>query len=151
MNRVMVRAISLLLCLAIPLSTTTLAQSDNGLTIDDLKERYRASVRKGIDGNERFITPETINEFLKSVVRRCDKAVSKAKDSQGFLSTYFVHEVTKYDIIEKVYHSDRTYVFPTKFKCHRIAPFLEGYVHALRVERDKDQALNIYQHVQKSR
>src|SRR3989338_5480052 len=57
----------------------------------------------------------------------------------GLFPTYFPHEVTRYD------------ANPLAFKRHDLPLFLEGFVHALRVESDPAAASGLYRAVKKSK
>lgn len=114
-----------------------------------IKEHYRSCVLHGITGQERFVQVRDISVFLNRVVERADKAVELAKDSQGRISTYFSHEVTKYEKLDKK-HNEYFYVRPLNFKRHDLPLFLEGFVHALRVEREPARARKIYQSLKNS-
>jgi len=116
---------------------------------NDAKEHYRSRVRLGIVGHEHRMTAREIREFLNLVIGLTDKAVERAKDSKGFLSTYFYHEVTDYDLVK--YPATReSIVRPKAFRRHALPLFLEGYVHALRAEPDPRCAQKIYERLKAS-
>ncbi|MCK5083787.1 MAG: hypothetical protein KAR31_12840, partial [Candidatus Omnitrophica bacterium] len=118
---------------------------------NDLKEHYRAYVRQGIEGREIDISVSEIRHFLNLVAARTDEGVRAAKDSKGFLATYFYHDVVKYESIEKHDREEGdVFVRPLKFKKHVLPLFLEGYVHALRVEKSHTQAKKLYNQVRQS-
>jgi hypothetical protein len=117
---------------------------------NDLKEHYRAYVRQGIEGTEVDVSVSEIKSFLKLVVGRTDRGIQAAKDNKGFLATYFCHDVVEYETLETRGEESRVYVRPLKFKKHALPLFLEGYVHALRVERDGANAKALYEQVRKS-
>ena len=116
---------------------------------NEAKEKYRKLVRKGINGAVSDIAMGEVKQFLQLVVARTDKATKAAKDSKGFLPTYFYHEVKTYDIIGNSV-SEQPFVKPKTFKKHSLPLFLEGYVHAFKVEDDVKKALKIYKEVRKS-
>ncbi|MBF0385718.1 MAG: hypothetical protein HQL27_07580 [Candidatus Omnitrophica bacterium] len=115
---------------------------------NDLKEAYREKVRKGIKGEELEISISEIKNFLSNVIGKTAKAIESAKDKNGNLSTYFSHEVTEYERLEKDKESESGNVLPLKFKRHDLPQFLEGYVHLLRVI-DSNGAKEIYCQVKK--
>ncbi|MBN1870364.1 MAG: hypothetical protein JW847_07315 [Candidatus Omnitrophica bacterium] len=117
---------------------------------NDLKEHYRGHVRQGIEGTEVNISVSEIKHFLQLVVARTDKGIESAKDNNGNLATYFYHEVTEYKLLENHSEEGLAYVQPVKFKKHILPLFLEGYVHALRVEKDYSKARALYAQVRKS-
>jgi hypothetical protein len=111
---------------------------------NEVKEEYRQSVRQGIDGREEDMGVEEIKEFLHLVILKTNSAIKLAENKQGFLSTYFYHEVVQYDKI------DDKHVSPLAFKRHDLPLFLEGYVHALRAEDGEDRLKVLYAQVRKS-
>ncbi|MBU0469752.1 MAG: hypothetical protein KJ736_11925, partial [Candidatus Omnitrophica bacterium] len=113
---------------------------------NEAKEKYRALIRKGIDGKVCEISVAEIRDFLKLVIARTDRAISSGKDSKGFLATYFYHEVKNYEVLGNN-KAKMSFVRPKSFKKHALPLFLEGYVHALKVENDKTKASKIYQEV----
>ncbi|MCD4780572.1 MAG: hypothetical protein K8S27_08510 [Candidatus Omnitrophica bacterium] len=119
---------------------------------NDIKEHYRQRIRQGIEGTEKELSISEIRSFLTAVIKKTDQAIEKAYDDQGFLRTYFYHDVVEYQMLDKSGHSsDTPYVHPTKFQLKRLPLFLEGYVHALRVsQNDPDTAAKLYQQVRES-
>ena len=118
---------------------------------NDLKEHYRAYVRQGIEGNEIDIPVSEIRHFLDLIAARTDKGIRAAKNSKGYLATYFYHDVVKYESLEKHDREDGdVFVRPLKFRKHVLPLFLEGYVHALRVEKNHANAKKLYNQVRKS-
>jgi len=116
---------------------------------NELKEQYRNKVILGISGREMDLNVGAIKNFLELVIRKTDQAIASAMTTKDGLGTYFYHEVTEYETLNdergKAHH-----VYPKKFKRHILPPFLEGYVHALRVAKDSSQAMAYYQLVRKS-
>ena len=117
---------------------------------NDLKEHYRHRTRFGIVGQEIPLSIFHIKEFLRLVIARTDTAIILAKDKEGFLSTYFYHEVTDYQLSEKHSKETKATVHPLKFRRHSLPPFLEGYVHAMRVAENPRQARELYKKVRQS-
>lgn len=117
---------------------------------NDIKEHYRNCVREGIGGEEKNISVVEIKNFLSLVIDKMDQALDLAKDHKGFLSTYFYHEATKYESLDAHQDDSNSFVKPLQFTRHDLPPFLEGYVHALRVCSNKDEAKVIYSNVKKS-
>ena len=124
--------------------TTTWVKSN------DLKEQYRLKIRHGIDGAEKEISIADIKKFLNLVIEKTEKAQKQARNSQGFLATYFYHEVSEFEQLEQKSKEGRPYVHPLKFKKHVLPLFLEGYVHALRGEKNFEEAKKTYNEVKRS-
>ncbi|MFA5059772.1 MAG: hypothetical protein WC676_04010 [Candidatus Omnitrophota bacterium] len=117
---------------------------------NDIKEHYRLSVRFGISGEEKEISASFIKEFLKLIVEKVDDALKRAKDKNGLCATYFAHEITKF---EKLQHSNSDgdgHVRPLEFKVHPLPLFLEGFVHELRVQNDREKAKDLYRKIRQS-
>lgn len=117
--------------------------------VNDAKEHYRQHIRRGINGKEVDLSVKEIHDFLKKIVERCRQASEKAATPQGALSTYFYHDVIDYAPLDKFYQ-DQPYVLPVAFKRHNLPLFLEGFVHALKVNHDHKHALQIFESVRKS-
>jgi hypothetical protein len=117
---------------------------------NDFKENYRQKIRHGITGIEMEMHMEEIRNFLELIVQRTGKAAEKAKNHDGYLSTYFYHEVTEYEELEKTSDKKQIKVLPLKFRRHDLPLFLEGYVHAVRVEKDIEKARALYREVKLS-
>ena len=117
---------------------------------NDLKENYRKSVRWGITGGEKLVKVNDVKKFCERIMARADAGVATAQNNTGLFATYFYHEVTQYDILEKS-HPQGPHVRPLAFKRHDLPLFLEGFVHALRVQNDSAAASEIYRAVKKSK
>ncbi|MBF0532723.1 MAG: hypothetical protein HQL23_06445 [Candidatus Omnitrophica bacterium] len=117
---------------------------------NDIKEQYRLRVREGISGIETELTVGEIQNFLKGVIDRVDKALAAAKTSAGFLPTYFYYEVTEHQVLENGGSGKQPFVRPVKFLRRELPLFLEGYVHALRVEPDPERAKALYTQIRQS-
>ncbi len=118
---------------------------------NDIKEAYRRSIRLGIHGKEKKVSIEKIKKFLNLVVKKINKSTELAKDKKGVLKTYFSHDIVKHKMLKSVDDQGLSYVEPMKFKCHALPPFLEGFVHALRVEANAEGGKKYYQKVRASK
>lgn len=83
------------------------------------------------------------------ILERCRQAVEKAATKEGALSTYFYHDVIDFAPLDKKYQG-QPYVLPVAFKRHDLPLFLEGFVHALKINHDHKHALQIFESVRKS-
>ncbi len=117
---------------------------------NDVKEQYRQSIRLGIAGDEKPVTVGDIRKFLNLIVAKVNQAVEKAKNGDELFATYFYHEVTDHEVLDRRHHDDSPYVRPLAFKRHDLPLFLEGFVHALRAGHP-GQAKALYQAVKKSK
>ncbi len=116
---------------------------------NDVKERYRASVRHGIDGAEEALSVGEVRDFLTRILHRTCIAEERAADERGLTATYFYHEVLDYAPLEKRDDGHR-YVLPVSFRRRTLPLFLEGFVHALRVNRDREAAVGIHRRLRRS-
>jgi hypothetical protein len=116
---------------------------------NDLKEHYRQSIRLGIDGAQRRLPISDVKKFLDGVIARTDDGIKRAKNMQGLFASYFYHEVTKYDVLDKSHHGPEQHVRALQFKRHELPYFLEGFVHALRTQ-ERAEALKLHKAVKKS-
>jgi len=117
---------------------------------NDLKEHYRHTIRYGIKGQEKPLTWAEIRKFLGEIVEKCDAGILKARYGNGLFPTYFYHEVTEYDLLDKSHHGQH-HVRPQAFKRHDLPLFLEGFVHAMRTESSSLKAKALYKAVRSSK
>jgi hypothetical protein len=104
-----------------------------------IKEEYRRRTRLGLSGNESRIDGKFAKIFLRNIIKKCDRAVARCLKKYRNYYTYFINEVVDYKI-----QGGRIKV--NKFKQNPLPLFLEGFVHALKVEKDK----KVYNLVRKS-
>lgn len=114
------------------------------------KETYRSLVTKGINGAEFKMSVQDIRKFLRLIAEKIDAGIKLATDSKGCVATYFYHKIVDYR--ETGVNNDQglPFLMPKKFERHDLPLFLEGFVHALRVEKDPSKARALYQAVRRS-
>lgn len=95
-----------------------------------LKEAYRKKTRLGISGKEEKLSSKDILDFLVNIISKCDRGIKKCLSKYKNYCTYFINEVTDYEE-----HGDEIKV--KKFSQKPLPLFLEGFVHALKVEKNK--------------
>jgi len=117
---------------------------------NDLKEHYRHLVRLGVVGREAELSIADIKNFLLLVIDKTERSMDKAKDSKGNLTTYFTHEVIEFEVLDKSQNETQPFVKPTKFHMNSLPLYLEGYVHALRTEKDKAKTKKLFAQVKNS-
>lgn len=95
------------------------------------KEQFRRKTFTAISGKQIDVKIEQIISFLTTLVDKLDIGINKAyiKD-RNIYYTYFMYEVTKYS------GKDKT-IRPLKFMRKNLPLFLEGPVHALRIQKNK--------------
>lgn len=116
---------------------------------NDAKEHYRQRVRNGIRGQEVHLHMQEIRAFLKEINQKAAHALEQARTADGLFSTYFYHEVVDYALLDKK-HQGFSYVMPVAFKRHDLPLFLEGLVHALKINHDPKQAALLHERLRKS-
>ena len=105
-----------------------------------IKEDFREKTFDCVSGKEVRLSLESLEQFLTRVIEKLDRGIKKAKEKEsGVHTTYFMYKVTKYTVRNNV-------VTPVKFERVDMPLFLEGAVHGLRVEKDRD----LHSHVKKS-
>ncbi|MBF0123146.1 MAG: hypothetical protein HQL21_07055, partial [Candidatus Omnitrophica bacterium] len=116
-----------------------------------IKEEYREKVRNGISGVDREMALSDIRSFLEVVVTKVDNGVAKAVNRDGLFATYFYHKVTKFESVDGVPPAkEGPHVRPLEFERYDLPLFLEGFVHALRCEKDSRRAIELHGKVRKS-
>lgn len=120
------------------------------MNANDLKEHYREKVRFGIDGHEEEVGLNTVRHFLELVVAKTERAVRKVEKPDGTFPSYFFYSVSEYERLDKEFLPGQPFVWPKQFTAHSLPLFLEGFVHALRVETDLKAARRLYQSVRQS-
>jgi hypothetical protein len=117
------------------------------------KESYWQSTRLGYDGKEIDISFDALAEILVSFESKVEAGIRAAYKPQTELCpTYFMHAVDSFKTI-KSEHADSVHeqtIVPESFKRRKVAPFLEGPMHAMRVEKDPIVRQHIYDQVRAS-
>lgn len=123
------------------------------------KETYREKIRWGIHGNEKTISLKELESFLTQAEKKVNAGLQKAwRPKEKAYTSYFINEVTDHKIIEekdkkgklKKNKKGQVCVEPKKFKQKPLPLFLEGNVHALRLEKENKKARALYDAVRKS-
>ena len=126
-----------------------------------IKENYRVETRLGISGKENEISIIEITEFLKTGLKKLDEGIAKAWNKKDdVISTYFVNEPVEYEEINYSDPDNRNNVkcnarglhcfIAKKFKQTPLPLFLEGPVHYLRSNPDKEHARTFASNIKKS-
>ena len=111
------------------------------------KERYRERTRLGLSGRDRTARLKRLQHFL----RRADAKVSRGlrhsfNRRQGLYPSYFSHDV----VMRTRTKRQVTLITPTRWARHTLPWFLEGMVHALRLETHPARARALHQAVRRS-
>ncbi len=114
----------------------------------EAREVYREKIRFGIDGEEILIKLEDLDYQLDLFLEKIEKGLKNAYDEKtGIYHTYFYYELTEFEEIEE---EGKKIIKPKKFERRLLPPFLEGQVHFLKSERDKERKLKIIEKVKSS-
>ena len=111
-----------------------------------LKEEYRAKTKFGLSGAEAIIDYRQLEPILNNALKKVESGINKAFDKTKYVyNSYFMNEVTDYQTLED------SFIKPIKFKQTPLPLFLEGQMHALRLNGDKQTARKLYQATKKSK
>ncbi|MCF7910954.1 MAG: hypothetical protein K9M99_00375 [Candidatus Cloacimonetes bacterium] len=125
------------------------------------REKYRLNTRLGISGKEKPVTKAQLIEFLQSGLNKLNEGIDKAWDREdNIISTYFISEAVEYEeiklsdnngkIVTKTNPKGLTCFRAKKFTHKALPLFLEGPVHYLRCQPEKDMAKAFAQNIRKS-
>jgi hypothetical protein len=125
------------------------------------REGYREATRLGFDGSTKTVTFATLVPLLRLVREKVADGIARATTlgettGGGIPPTYFTYEAKDFDIItgangERISDGHgRPYVRVNRFEQQVLPPFLEGAVHALRIEDDIARARDLYRRVEAS-
>ncbi|ACK41445.1 MULTISPECIES: hypothetical protein [Dictyoglomus] len=114
----------------------------------NLREEYREKTKLGISGEEISIRLSEILNILDLFLEKLNKELERAFDKEkGLYHTYFYYDLVDYDIIEK---NGKKVIKPKKFVRKDMPLFLEGQVHYLKTERDKNKKREIMERIKQS-
>ncbi len=110
-----------------------------------LKEAYRAATRDGVSGDEKALDIATLRTFLQRASEKIASGLERAFDANtGLCPTYYRHAVDRF----RARRDGR--IVPLSFRSEALPPFLEGPVHAMKVERGPARRKRLYQAVRRS-
>jgi hypothetical protein len=116
---------------------------------NSLKEKYRADTLLGFKGSNKDISIKELNAALDIFLRVIDKGLRKVYDKKtGLYPSYFINEVMNHKIISK--SEDKIYARPLKFRQIVLPLFLEGMVHAFRIDSNPGCAIKYYKAIRSS-
>jgi len=125
-------------------------------TLASLRERFREKTRLGISGDEKMLSREEIDLFLKVLNAVLEAGLDRAFTSDGLCATYYINEIVRYEKLPSREHPEDSetpqihHVRALEFKQTPLSAFLEGPVHAMRVMPSPKQAKKLYEAVKKS-
>ncbi|MBI4340724.1 MAG: cellobiose phosphorylase [Candidatus Omnitrophica bacterium] len=114
----------------------------------EAKERYRLRVKLGFSGIEAPLTREALVAFLRGALEKVERGIAQGFDkASGLYHSYFYYEVTAHTTVSD---GDAAGMLPTAWKRHPLPLFLNGQVHALRLERNLQRARRLHRAVTQS-
>ncbi|MBI2095027.1 MAG: hypothetical protein HYT89_02540 [Candidatus Omnitrophica bacterium] len=128
-------------------------------TASRLKESFREKTRFGLSGRQKKISFAEIRSFLEHAREKIEMGLARAYDGkQGLYPTYFENAVVSYKALKSprpvgpVPSNDGMTgrVWPRAFRQTALPLFLEGPVHALKVEKDPERKKRLLQAVRRS-
>jgi len=125
------------------------------------REGYRARIRLGFDGTTKTLALGELRPILEAFEAKVSAGLQRAVEmnastSPGIPPTYFAYTVTDFDLITgndgEPQHDEqgRPYVKAKGFMPTALPLFLEGPVHALKVQPDVASARSLYGRIQES-
>ena len=107
------------------------------------KEKFRQDTRLGLSGKDRRVRFAQIKTYLEHAREKIEFGLEKAfRADKKMFPTYFRNEVTHYKLIQKKVRPGNAgldpcvEVKPVQFKQTPLPFFLEGPVHAFKMEKD---------------
>jgi len=102
---------------------------------NSLKESYRLKVRMGVSGDLKDISISKIQELFDQALVKLNLAVAKSFDAKtGCFTTYFSHKAVRLGTSSQPSELEFTQA--------KLPLFLEGFVHALRTEKEKARSIH---------
>ena len=113
------------------------------------KETYRASSQMGFHGDERSLKTAEISSFIRHALQKVDAGLRRSKIKESSLvHTYYWYELPRYKMNKE--HSNIKTILAPGFRKKTLPLFLEGQVHALRLEQNQNKSLKIIEAIKES-
>jgi hypothetical protein len=121
------------------------------------RETYRERIRLGFGGEREDMPFDELRPILAAFRSKVRSGIQRAVEmNDGIPPTYFAYTVTDYDLIADADgkprrdEQGRPYVRAKRFEPKVLPLFLEGPVHALKVQPDKASAKDLYDKIKTS-
>ena len=112
------------------------------------RETYRERVRFGIEGKLETLSFDILHPALTAFRNKVQIGIARALEmNDGLPPTYFAYTVTDYTLLDDADSQGRPYVKAKHFEPRILPPYLEGFVHALKLETDPAHARAMYERV----
>jgi hypothetical protein len=126
-------------------------------TVATAREVYRERVRLGLNGERKDLSFDELRPILVAFQAKVRAGIQRAVEMNGGIPpTYFAYTVTSYDFVTDADGEprrdgqDRPYVRAKRFEPMVLPLFLEGPVHALKVQPDVASARDLYAKIKAS-
>lgn len=111
------------------------------------KETYREQVRLGFSGEERSLSVGELAAFFTAAQAKVERGLARAFDrSLGLYQSYFYYQASG----QRTPNGKHNVVNPTAWTQHTLPLFLEGNVHALRLEPGVVRSRALYRAIRRS-
>jgi hypothetical protein len=115
------------------------------------RETYRSCVRLGFDGGTEGLPFDQLTPILETFRAKVRAGIQRAVQmNDGIPPTYLAYAVADYDVLSTADEQGRPYVRAKRFEPAVLPLFLEGPVHALRVQQDVAEARDLYVRIRES-
>ncbi|MDD5060443.1 MAG: cellobiose phosphorylase, partial [Candidatus Omnitrophica bacterium] len=108
-----------------------------------IKEEYRKNTRLGFSGKSSDFSVARLISFTDAALEKVGQGLNKALNKQSTYNSYFINEVSEYE------KTSPHHIRPKKFLQKPLPLFLEGQMHALRTNDEKN-ILNLHKAIKKS-
>ena len=116
--------------------------------VSAFKEKYRHDTAFGVSGAEKTLSAAEIKSFLEHAREKIEIGIQKAFDAKtGLFPTYFENTLVRY---KRKKSGANTELEPLQFKQSPLPFFLEGPVHAMKVEKDPQKRKKLLKAVRES-
>ncbi|MEC9490976.1 MAG: hypothetical protein UMU04_08490 [Halanaerobiales bacterium] len=115
-----------------------------------IKEEYREQVFADLTGREAAVSIRKIKGFLNRLEAKLERAVELAREENGLYTMYYSYQVQEYEKLGQSPENGLEKVAVKSFKQHRLPPFLEAQVRAMKILEDQTKARELAQTVKNS-
>ena len=115
------------------------------------RESYRVRIRLGFDGETIEVPCGQLVPVLEAFRAKVQAGIRRAVEMNGGVPpTYLAYTVAEYEILDGTDREGRPYVRARRFEPAVLPLFLEGPVHALKVQGSAAEARALYGRIQES-
>lgn len=112
------------------------------------RETYREQARFGIEGKLEILSFNVLRPALTAFRNKVQIGIARALAlNDGLPPTYFAYTVTDYTLLDDCDAQGRPYVEAKHFEPRVLPLYLEGFVHALKLETDPAHARVLHKRV----